>query len=158
MEQLKPGAANSSPLTPLGFLDRATTVYCNTPSVIYNQTTFTWSHTHVVSVVAPNIPAMYELHFAVPFVGALLNNNNTRLDARTVSVILRHASSTLVFVDYASRDLVLQALSLFPDNLKGEARRGSLEKLPNLNPKPQIQANLLPLRLDGRSGARRRAA
>ncbi|XP_020211236.1 probable acyl-activating enzyme 5, peroxisomal [Cajanus cajan] len=129
MEQLKPSAANSFPL------DRAATVYGDTPSVIYNQTTFTWSHTrrrclqlasaltslgirrgHVVSVVAPNIPAMYELHFAVPFAGAVLNNINTRLDARTVSVILRHASSTLVFVDCASRDLVLQALSLFPEN------------------------------------------
>ncbi|XP_020209066.1 probable acyl-activating enzyme 5, peroxisomal [Cajanus cajan] len=135
MEQLKPSAANSSPLTPLGFLDRAATVYGDTPSIIYNQTTFTWSHTrrrclqlasalsslgirrgNVVSVVAPNIPAMYELHFAVPFAGAVLNNINTRLDARTVSVIFRHASSTLVFVDCASRDLVLQALSLFPEN------------------------------------------
>ncbi|KAG4982197.1 hypothetical protein JHK85_027686 [Glycine max] len=27
MEQLKPSAANSSPLTPLGFLDRAATVH-----------------------------------------------------------------------------------------------------------------------------------
>ncbi|KHN39513.1 Putative acyl-activating enzyme 6 [Glycine soja] len=59
---------------------------------------------------------MYELHFAVPFAGAILNNINTRLDARTVSVILRHANSTLVFVDCASRDLVLEALSLFPEN------------------------------------------
>ncbi|TKY56637.1 Acyl-activating enzyme 5 of peroxisomal [Spatholobus suberectus] len=134
MEQLKPSAANSSPLTPLGFLDRAATVYGDAPSVVYNDTTFTWSQTrrrclqlasalsslgvgrgHVVSVVAPNIPAMYELHFAVPFAGAVLNNINTRLDARTVSVILRHASSTLVFVDCASRDLVLEALSLFPN-------------------------------------------
>ncbi|XP_027331410.1 probable acyl-activating enzyme 5, peroxisomal [Abrus precatorius] len=133
MEHLKPSAANSSPLTPLGFLDRAATVYPDTPSVIYNDTVFTWSQTHrrclqlasalsslgirrghVVSVVAPNIPAMYELHFAVPFAGAILNNINIRLDARTISVILRHAESTLVFVDCASRDVVLQALSLFP--------------------------------------------
>ena len=133
MEQLKPSAVNSSPLTPLTFLDRAATVYGDVPSVVYNDTTFTWSQTrrrclqlasalaslgigrgHVVSVVAPNIPAMYELHFSVPFAGAVLNNINTRLDARTVSVILRHANSTLVFVDFASRDLVLEALSLFP--------------------------------------------
>ncbi|KAJ1386982.1 AMP-dependent synthetase/ligase [Sesbania bispinosa] len=133
MEQLKPSPANSSPLTPLGFLDRAATVYGDTPSVVYNDTTYTWSQTrrrclqlasalsslgirrgHVVSVVAPNIPAMYELQFAVPFAGAILNNINTRLDARTISVILRHAESKLVFVDCASRDLVLEALSLFP--------------------------------------------
>ncbi|XP_015931747.1 2-methylpropanoate--CoA ligase CCL4 [Arachis duranensis] len=135
MEQLKPSAANSSPLTPLGFLDRAATVYGDTPSVIYDGVTFTWSDTRrrclqlasalsslgirrgdVVSVVAPNIPAMYELHFAVPFAGAILNNINTRLDARTISVILRHAESKLVFVDTASRDVVLEALSLFPEN------------------------------------------
>ncbi|KAL2317328.1 hypothetical protein Fmac_031204 [Flemingia macrophylla] len=135
MEQLKASAANSSPLTPLGFLDRAATVYGDIPSVIYNQTTYTWSQTrrrclqlasalsslgvgrgHVVSVLAPNIPAMYELHFAVPFSGAVLNTINTRLDSRTVSVILRHASSRLVLVDIGSRDLVLQALSLFPQN------------------------------------------
>ncbi|XP_027333414.1 probable acyl-activating enzyme 5, peroxisomal [Abrus precatorius] len=133
MEQLKPSAANSSPLTPLGFLDRAATAYGDTPSVIYKDTVFTWSQTHrrclqlasalsaigiarghVVSAVAPNIPAMYELQFAVPFAGAILNNINTRLDAHTISVILRHSNSTLVFVDCASRDLVLQALSLFP--------------------------------------------
>ena len=130
MEQLKPSPANSSPLTPLGFLDRAATVYGDTPSVIYNGVTFTWSETHrrclqlasalsslgirrgdVVSAVAPNIPAMYELQFAVPFAGAVLNNINTRLDARTVSVILRHAESKLVFVDTDSRDLVLEAIS-----------------------------------------------
>ncbi|KAL1308329.1 hypothetical protein HN51_050260 [Arachis hypogaea] len=135
MEQLKPSAANSSPLTPLGFLDRAATVYGDIPSVIYDGVTFTWSDTRrrclqlasalsslgirrgdVVSVVAPNIPAMYELHFAVPFAGAILNNINTRLDARTISVILRHAESKLVFVDTASRDVVLEALSLFPEN------------------------------------------
>ncbi|KAG4955109.1 hypothetical protein JHK85_041473 [Glycine max] len=135
MEQLKPSAPNSSPLTPLAFLDRAATVYAHVPSLVYNHTTFTWSLTRrrclqlasslsslgirrgsVVSVLAPNVPAMYELHFAVPFAGAILNNINTRLDARTVSVILRHANSRLVFVDCASRDLVLEALSLFPEN------------------------------------------
>ncbi|KAI4307730.1 hypothetical protein L6164_030886 [Bauhinia variegata] len=135
MELLKPSLANSSPFTPLAFLDRAATVYGDCPSVIYNRTTYTWSETHrrclqlasslvsfgihpghVVSVVAPNIPAMYELHFAVPFAGAILNNINTRLDARTISVILRHAESKLVFVDCASRALVLEALSLFPPN------------------------------------------
>ncbi|XP_057442091.1 2-methylpropanoate--CoA ligase CCL4-like [Lotus japonicus] len=135
MEHLRPSPPNSSPLTPLGFLDRAATVYGDVPSVIYDGTTYTWSQTRrrclqlasaisslgirrgdVVSVVAPNIPAMYELHFAVPFAGAVLNTINTRLDARTVSVILRHAESKLIFVDCASREVVLQALSLFPPN------------------------------------------
>lgn len=133
MDQLKPTQANNSPLTPLAFLERTSTIYPNTPSIIYNDTVFTWSQTHkrclqlasaitslgirrgnVVSVIAPNIPAMYELHFAVPFTGAILNNINTRLDARIISNILLHCESKLVFVDIAARDLLLQALSLFP--------------------------------------------
>lgn len=46
MEFLKPSPANSSPLTPLGFLDRAATVYGDCPSIIYNDTIHTWSQTH----------------------------------------------------------------------------------------------------------------
>ncbi|XP_030474669.2 2-methylpropanoate--CoA ligase CCL4-like [Syzygium oleosum] len=133
MDELKPSPPNSSPLTPLGFLERAAAVYGDCPSVIYNDATYTWSQTRgrclrvasslasggisrgdVVSVVAPNVPAMYELHFAVPMCGAVLNNINTRLDARTVSVLLRHGGSSLIFVDSQSRAIVLEALSMFP--------------------------------------------
>ncbi|KAM5558346.1 2-methylpropanoate--CoA ligase CCL4-like [Rosa sericea] len=135
MEELKPTPANSSPLTPLGFLDRAATVYGDCPSVIYEDTTYTWSETHrrclsvassisslgirrghVVSVLSPNIPAMYELHFAVPMSGAVLNTINTRLDTRTVSLLLRHSQSKLLFVDHTLSSLVLDALHLFPPN------------------------------------------
>ncbi|KAA8532118.1 hypothetical protein F0562_006740 [Nyssa sinensis] len=135
MDLLKPRPANSSPLTPLGFLQRAATVYGDCPSVVYNSITYTWSETHrrclqvassiaslgigtghVVSVVAPNVPAIYELHFAVPMAGAILNNINTRLDARTVSVLLRHSDSKLIFVDYLSSSLILEAVSLYPPN------------------------------------------
>lgn len=72
----------------------------------------------VVSVLAPNIPAMYELQFAVPMSGAILNNINFRLDPRTLSVLLRHSESKLVFVDYQASSLVLEAISLFPTNLR----------------------------------------
>ncbi|PON98295.1 2,3-dihydroxybenzoate-AMP ligase [Trema orientale] len=136
MEELKPSPANSSPLTPLGFLERAAIVYGDSTSVVYNNLSYTWSQTHtrclrvassigtwlgvrrgqVVSVIAPNVPAMYELHFAVPMAGAILNNINTRLNADTVSVMLRHSESKLVFVDQLSVSLVLDAVSLFPQN------------------------------------------
>ncbi|MBA0628864.1 hypothetical protein Godav_023503 [Gossypium davidsonii] len=135
MEELKSRPANSSPLTPLGFLDRAATVYGDCTSIIYNNTSYTWSETHrrslqlasslsstgiktghVVSVLAPNIPAMYELHFAVPMSGAVLNSINTRLDARTVSILLCHSESKLLFVDTLSQSLALEAISLFPPN------------------------------------------
>ncbi|XP_062080121.1 probable CoA ligase CCL11 [Humulus lupulus] len=134
MEKLKPNPANSSP--PLGYLERAAIVYGDCPSVVYNRTTYTWSETNtrclrvassiatwlgvkrgeVVSVISPNVPAMYELHFAVPMAGAVLNTINTRLDARIVSVMLLHSESKLVFVDQHSVDLILDAVSRFPLN------------------------------------------
>ncbi|KAI4388875.1 hypothetical protein MLD38_001165 [Melastoma candidum] len=133
MQELKPSAPNSSPLTPLLFLQRASLVYGDSPSLLYGDSSFTWSQTHlrclrlasslsslgigpghVVSVIAPNVPAMYELHFAVPMSGAILNCINTRLDARTVSVLLLHSESRFLFVDVQSKGLVREALSLLP--------------------------------------------
>ncbi|XWS21696.1 hypothetical protein CRYUN_Cryun30bG0076500 [Craigia yunnanensis] len=136
MEQPWQSAApNSTPLTTLGFLERAAIAYEDCPSIVYNESTYKWSQTHhrslqvasslssmgiirgdVVSVVAPNIPATYELHFAVPMCGAILNTINIRLDARTVSIILCHSESKLVFVDHQFVSLVLEAIALFPSN------------------------------------------
>ncbi|KAL4577823.1 hypothetical protein LXL04_013937 [Taraxacum kok-saghyz] len=134
MESLRnPNGANSSPLTPLGFLERAATVYADSPALVYNDLTYTWSDTFrrclqlassisrlgivkgdVVSVLAPNIPATYELHFAATMAGAVINTINTRLDARTVSILLRHSESKLVFVDYQLIRAIQEAISLLP--------------------------------------------
>nr|XP_043633996.1 2-methylpropanoate--CoA ligase CCL4-like [Erigeron canadensis] len=129
----KPNGANSSPLTPLGFLERAAIIYTESPSIVYNDLTYTWSDTFrrclqlassisrlaigkgdVVSVLAPNIPATYELHFAVTMTGAVINALNTRLDARNVSTLLAHSESKLVFVDYQLTRLIQDAVSLLP--------------------------------------------
>ncbi|XP_038877068.1 probable acyl-activating enzyme 5, peroxisomal [Benincasa hispida] len=137
MEDLKPSLANSSPLTPIGFLERASVIYGDSPSIIYNSTTYTWSETYrrclrvasslssigiqkgyVVSVIAPNTPPMYELQFAVPMAGAVLNCINLRLDARTISILLRHCESKLIFIDQASCGLISDALALFPPETK----------------------------------------
>ncbi|CAD5190168.1 unnamed protein product [Musa acuminata subsp. malaccensis] len=133
MDGLGPNAANSCPVTPLEFLERTATVYGDCPSLVYNRTAFTWSQTlrrclrlasalsslgispgDVVSVLAPNVPAMYEMHFGVPMSGAVLNTVNLRLDARTISILLRHSASKLVFVDVLSRPLLDDVLRLFP--------------------------------------------
>lgn len=130
-------AANACALTPLGFLERAAIVYGDCPSIVYDDTSYTWSETHtrclrlassivslgiergeVVSVVAPNVPAMCELHFAIPMSSAILNTINLRLDARNISLLLQHSESKLVFVDHQSRSLVLEAISMFPLNCK----------------------------------------
>lgn len=57
---------------------------------------------------------MYEMHFGVPMSGAVLNTINTRLDARTVSVILRHSGSRILFADTLSFSLARSALALLP--------------------------------------------
>ncbi|GJN31958.1 hypothetical protein PR202_gb20422 [Eleusine coracana subsp. coracana] len=57
---------------------------------------------------------MYETHFGVPMSGAVLNAINTRLDARTVSVLLKHSGSKLVIVHPASLQLIRDALHLLP--------------------------------------------
>ncbi|RYQ99478.1 hypothetical protein Ahy_B07g087408 [Arachis hypogaea] len=135
MDQLKPNSANSSPLTPLTFLDRAGITYGDSTSVIYGRKSYTWTQTnrrclqlasslssigigrgHVVSVLSSNNLATYELHFAVPMSGATLNNLNLRLDHRTLSLLLRHSESKLLFVHTLSQSLIHKALSLFPPN------------------------------------------
>lgn len=46
-----------------------------------------------VLALAPNIPALYEMHFVVPMAGAVLNAMNTRIDANHLATILRHSEA-----------------------------------------------------------------
>ena len=46
MDKLGVNPANSSSLTPLGFLERAATVYGDCPAVVYHEAVFTWSQTY----------------------------------------------------------------------------------------------------------------
>lgn len=131
MDMLPKCEANSGALTPLTFIKRASKVYSSRTSIIYGQVQFTWRQTYerccrlacslrnlnilknsVVSVLAPNIPATYEMHFAVPMAGAVLNTINTRLDARTIATILKHSEAKVLFVDYQFLSLASEALHL----------------------------------------------
>ncbi|KAK8635593.1 hypothetical protein V6N13_004322 [Hibiscus sabdariffa] len=131
MDRLSKCNANYVPLTPLMFLKRASNSYANRTSIIYENTRFTWRQTYerccrlawslrslnilrnqVVSVLAPNVPAMYEMHFAVPMAGAVLNTINTRLDAKNIATILRHAEAKVFFVDYQYVQLASEALRM----------------------------------------------
>ncbi|KAK2425845.1 putative acyl-activating enzyme 1, peroxisomal [Trifolium repens] len=123
--------ANYVPLTPITFLDRSAVVYRDNLSIIYNDVTYTWSQTHqrciklassisqlgvsprdVVAVLAPNIPAMYELHFAVPMSGAVLCTLNTRHDSSMVSLLLKHSDAKILFVDHELLDIAKGALDI----------------------------------------------
>ena len=92
--------ANFVPLSPLSFLERSAAVYPNLTSAVYEGRVFTWGQTYercrrfasflakrgigrgdTVAAMLPNIPAMNEVHFAVPMTGAVLNTLNIRLEA-----------------------------------------------------------------------------
>eukprot|EP00252_Welwitschia_mirabilis_P021130 TRINITY_DN5322_c0_g1_i4.p1 TRINITY_DN5322_c0_g1~~TRINITY_DN5322_c0_g1_i4.p1 ORF type:complete len:544 (+),score=-75.98 TRINITY_DN5322_c0_g1_i4:177-1808(+) len=131
METFPRSAANHPALTPIGFIERAATVYGDRISVVYGSTTFNWSQTFqrcrllasslcgrglntgdIVSVVAPNVPAMYEMHFGVPMAGGVLNCINTRLDARAISALLRHCRPKILFADHQFVRQVSDAITL----------------------------------------------
>lgn len=71
-----------------------------------------WFFVAQVFVLAPNIPAMYEMHFAVPMAGAVLNTINTRLDANNIATILRHSEAKVLFVNYEYVPKAKEALEL----------------------------------------------
>lgn len=113
-------SANYVPLSPISFLERSAAIYRDRLSVVYGDFRFTWKQTrdrcvrlasalatnlsistgHVVAALAPNIPALYELHFAVPMAGAVLCTLNTRHDSAMVSILLEHSEAKVIFVDY----------------------------------------------------------
>ncbi|KAF8377711.1 hypothetical protein HHK36_031095 [Tetracentron sinense] len=131
MEGFVLGSANYVPLSPISFLERSASVYRDRISVIYGEVKFTWSetlercrrlasaltqmgisHGDVVAALAPNIPAMYELHFGVPMAGAVLCALNIRLDSAMVSVLLRHSEAKIIFVDYMFLELAREAINI----------------------------------------------
>jgi acyl-coenzyme A synthetase/AMP-(fatty) acid ligase len=69
-------------------------------------------------VLAPNVPAMYEMHFAVPMAGAVLNTINSRLDAKNVATILRHSEAKVFFVDYQYVQVAGEALRILVGDSK----------------------------------------
>ena len=52
-----------------------------------------------VSILAFNTPEIYEAHFGVPMIGAVLNTINIRLDVDTISYILDHGESKVLITD-----------------------------------------------------------
>ena len=49
--------------------------------------------------MAFNTPEIFEAHYSVPMTGAVLNTINVRLDAKTVSYILKHSEAKVFIVD-----------------------------------------------------------
>ncbi len=110
--------ANFVPLSPLQFIERAAKVFPNHTALIHGDRRQSWSETYdralrlasalakrgigkgdTVAIMAPNIPEMYEAHYGVPMVGAVLNALNTRLDAAAIAFILNHGEAKLLITD-----------------------------------------------------------
>jgi fatty-acyl-CoA synthase len=123
--------ANYVPLTPLSFLARSAAVYPDHVSAVHEGREFTWSQTYercrrfasylaghgigeadTVAAMLPNIPAMNELHFAVPMTGAVLNALNIRLDASSIAFQLDHGSAKIILVDPEFAGVIADALKL----------------------------------------------
>ena len=130
-EALEKTRANHVPLTPLSFLRRAEDVHGARTAVIYGDIQRTWAETatriravagglvelgvqkgDTVSVLSPNIPELFELHFALPLTGGVLNTLNTRLEPETIAYILDHADTKLVIVDQELVPILSKAFEL----------------------------------------------
>src|ERR1700755_913821 len=123
--------ANYVPRTPLSFLERSAAVFPNHISTVYEGRSFTWAETckrcrrfasylagrgigtgDTVAAMLPNIPAMNELHFAVPMAGAVLNALNIRLDAPSIAFQLDHGGAKIILVDPEFAAVIVEALTL----------------------------------------------
>src|SRR6185503_11968861 len=63
-----------------------------------------------VAVMAPNVPALLEAHYAVPGIGAILNALNYRLDAATIAFCLEHGRAKVLVTDREFAPIVREAL------------------------------------------------
>lgn len=128
---LDKGPANHIALTPLSFIERTAATYPDYPAVIHGAIRRTWAQTYTrcrrlasalsrrgvgegdtVAVLLPNIPAMLDVHFGVPMLGAVLNTLNVRLDASTIAFMLKHAQAKVLIADREFHAVVGDALAL----------------------------------------------
>lgn len=111
-------SANYEVLTPISFLERSATLYPDYEACVHGDRRLSWREVYersllvasalskrgigpgdTVAAILPNIPEMFELHFAVSMTGAVFNAINTRLDAAAIAFILDHGESRVLFTD-----------------------------------------------------------
>ncbi|MDH3389125.1 MAG: acyl-CoA synthetase [Gammaproteobacteria bacterium] len=127
---LDKNAANYTPLSPLTFLERAASVYPERCAQIYGETRYSWAETYrrcrrlasalqqhgiqpddAVALMLPNLPAMFEAHFAIPMAGAVIHALNIRLDADAIAFQLRHGGARILITDREFSATVAAALA-----------------------------------------------
>lgn len=129
-QQLDRNAANYEPLSPLTYLRRSATVYPDRVAQIHGDRRITWAETYdrcrrfasalsrhgiglgdTVAVMAPNVPALFEAHFAVMMTGGVLNALNTRLDAAALTFILNHGEAKVLITDRELSGVMKEAIA-----------------------------------------------
>jgi len=123
--------ANFQPLTPLGFLERAASVFPRHTAIVHGRLARTYADFYArarrlasalekrgigrgdtVSAMLANTPAMLEAHYGVPMCKAVLNTLNTRLDAAIIAFSLDHAGTKVLITDREYSKIVREALAL----------------------------------------------
>ena len=130
-EELRKQPANFTPLSPVTMLKRTAHVYGHRTATIHGDTKRTWAEVgercrrlasalekrgigkgDTVALFAPNVPEAFECTFAVPMIGAVLNANNTRLDAETIGYILDHGEAKILLVDTELSEVAKAAIEI----------------------------------------------
>lgn len=89
------------------------TIYTNKKKCYAHQTSIFFDKYKQVTALAPNIPALYELHFGVPMAGGVLSALNTQLDVTTLALLLEQLEPCkIMFVDYQLIDSALKACEI----------------------------------------------
>jgi fatty-acyl-CoA synthase len=130
-QQLPRNSANHTALSPLSFLARSAQVYPERLSVVHGAARYTWAQTYqrcrqlasalaqrgigagdTVAAMLPNTPPMFEAHFGVPMLGAVLNTLNTRLDPAAIAFMLDHGEARVLITDREFSATIRAALAL----------------------------------------------
>ncbi len=123
--------ANYEALSPIGFLERAASVFPARTAIIHGPMRRTYGEFYqrarrlgsalakngigrgdTVSVMLANTPAMLEAHYGVPMAGAVLHAMNTRLDAAIIAFQLDHGECRVLITDREFSPVIHEALKL----------------------------------------------
>jgi fatty-acyl-CoA synthase len=130
MDPLPRTPANHVPLTPVSFLEHSALTWPDRVAVRHGAQEYTYGQMlarcrrlasalarrgvtrgDTVAIMAPNVPAMLEAHYAIPALGAVLNALNYRLDARTIAFCLDHGKARVLLTDAEFAPTVRDALT-----------------------------------------------
>ncbi len=130
---LPKNAANHAQLSPLSFLSRAADIYPDRLAVVHGARRYSWAEAHrrcrrlasalarrgvvrgdTVACMLTNTPEMFDAHFGVPMLGAILNALNYRLDSASIAFILGHGEARVLITDREFAPTVAAALATIP--------------------------------------------